>query len=184
MSKIFGELPTSVTVDGKAYPINTDFRVWAEICECLQNNKFSYEEKVLKLLCEAYTKELPPSFDSAVHALLEFMALGNNGRSSEGGACKKIIDYSLDEGLIYAGFMQQYGIDLYTKDLHWWSFINLLNSLDENTAFMKIIGYRSMDCESIKNKELKRFYRKMKNKYRLCQNIEDNEIASALDSVI
>lgn len=184
MRKFFDALPSSVIVEGKAYVINTDFRLWAKICGYLESENFSYEEKILKLLCEAYTEELPPHLDSAVYALLEFMMQGKKMGSSNGGACEKILDFSLDEGLIYAGFMQQYGIDLYTQNLHWWSFINLLNSLDENTAFMKIIGYRSVNCEAIKNKELKRFYRKMKNKYRLCKNIEDNEIASALDSVI
>ena len=94
------------------------------------------------------------------------------------------MNFSCDEGLIYAAFMEQYGIDLYMVNLHWWSFMNLLNGLSDDTVFMKIVGYRSVKCESIKNKEMKKFYRKMKNKYRLSGDLCDEKIASALESVM
>ena len=45
---------------------------------------------------------------------------------------------------------------------------------------MKIVGFRSINCESIKNKELKKFYRKMKNKYKLYGDFNEDKIASAL----
>ena len=182
MNKLFYKLPQSVVIDDVSYEINTDFRVWAEICDYMEDDKFSYEEKILKLLCDAYTRELPPYLDSAVDALLNFMVQGKKGGSSEGGA--RLMDFSKDEGIIYASFMQQYGIDLYEADLHWWSFINLLNGLDENTVFMKIVGFRGMNCGKIKNKELKKYYRRMQEKYRLCDNVSDDKIASALESVM
>lgn len=179
MRKAFSKLPESVIVEGNDYPINTDFRLWIELCDFMDSDA-SYEEKVLKLLCCAYTKELPPHLDTAVLALFEFMSLGKIGRSFSVGPCEKVMDFLEDEGLIYAAFKEQYNIDLYCDNLHWWSFINLLNGLSEDTAFMKIVGYRSINCESIKNKELKRFYRKMKNKYKLSGDFSEDKIASAL----
>lgn len=184
MVMMYNTLPQSIKVHDKMYPINTDFRTWIDICVYLEDENFSFEEKILKLLCDAYTKELPPDIESATNALLEFMMGKKKGESSRGGASDKIFDFSVDEGLIYASFMQQYGIDLYTATLHWWSFIHLLSGLDENTAFMKVIGYRTINIEKIKNKDLKMFYRRMKNKYRLYECIADEEIASALDSVM
>lgn len=183
MRKPFGELPRCVFVEGKYYTINTNFRIWTELCDFFESNA-SYEEKILKLLCYGYTEELPPHLDSAVFALFDFMALGKAGRGSGGEPHEKIMNFSCDEGLIYAAFMEQYGIDLYLVNLHWWSFMNLLNGLSEDTAFMKIVGYRSIKCESIKNKEMKKFYRKMKNKYRLSGDVNDEKIASALESVM
>ncbi len=182
--KIYDTLPQSIKVEDKTYPINTDFRTWIDICVYLEDETYSLEEKVLKLLCDAYTKELPPDIESAVNALLEFMMGKNKRESSYGGASDKIFDFGVDEGLIYASFMQQYGIDLYTATLHWWSFIHLLSALDENTAFMKVIGYRTINIEAIKNKELKMFYRRMKNKYRLYESMADGEIASALEGAM
>ena len=183
MRKAFSKLPESVFVEGKDYAINTDFRVWAELL-CFMESDAPYEEKILKLLCDGYTCELPPHLDTAIFALFDFMMLGKMGRGSRADADEKIMDFYEDEGLIYAAFLQQYAIDLYTVDLHWWSFMNLLKSLDENTAIMKVISYRSVKCESIKNKELKKFYRKMKNRYRLLGNEDDRNIAMALESVM
>lgn len=176
-------MPDCVLVEGKNYNINTDFRTWAELYSFLESSA-TYEEKILKLLVDGYTNELPPHLDSAVKALLDFMVQGNNTTHNRSESSDKIISFSQDEGAIYASFLSQYGINLFTENLHWWSFMNLLNSLDVNTAFMKIITYRTVNCHSIKNKELRKFYRKMKNKYRITNNMNDGEIASVLDSVM
>lgn len=183
MHKPFSKLPECVFVEGKSYSINTDFRLWAELCSFMESSA-TYEEKILKLLLNGYTYELPPHLESSVKALLDFMVQGNNVNEKHKESSEKIISFSQDEGAIYASFLSQYGIDLYESNLHWWSFMNLLNSLDSNTAFMKILTYRSVNCQSIKNKETRKFYRKMKNKYRITDNVNDEKIASVLDSIM
>lgn len=183
MRRAFSALPESVFVEGKDYEINTDFRIWTQICDFMESDA-DYDEKILKLLCYGYSKELPPHLDTAVLALFDFMALGKKGRGSFREPSDRVMDFSQDEGLIYAAFLQQYGVDLYSENLHWWSFINLLNGLGEDTTFMKIVGYRSINCSNIKNKEMKKFYRKMKNRYKLSGDMNDEKIASALESVM
>ena len=183
MNKPFSKLPDCVLVEGKNYRINTDFRIWAELYSFMEGSA-PYEQKILKLLLDGYTNVLPPHLDSAVNALLDFMVQGIDKENKHSESSDKIISFSQDEGAIYASFLSQYGIDLFRENLHWWSFINLLNSLDANTAFMKIISYRTVDCQSIKNKELRKFYKKMKNKYKITINMNDGEIASVLDSII
>lgn len=183
MNKPFSTLPDCVFVEGKNYNINTDFRIWAELCSFMESSA-TYEEKILKLLLNGYTNELPPHLDSSVKALLDFMVQGNTINTDYQKSSEKIISFSIDEGVIYASFLYQYGIDLYKENLHWWSFMNLLNSLNSNTAFMKIVTYRSINCQLIKNKEMRQFYRKMKNKYRITDIVNDEEIASVLDSII
>ncbi len=183
MIKPFSRLPDCVLVEGKNYNINTDFRTWAELYSFMESSA-TYEQKILKLLLDGYTNELPPHLDSAVKALLDFMVQGNNTKHNHSESSDKIISFSHDEGAIYASFLSQYGINLFTENLHWWSFMHLLNSLDVNTAFMKIVTYRTVNCQSIKNKEMRKFYRKMKNKYRITNNMNDGEIASVLDSVM
>ena len=63
--------------------------------------------------------------------------------------------------------MTQYKIDLQTADLHWWQFKSLFKSLDDNNKICKIMEYRAIDLSQIKDKEQKKFYRKMKALYRL-----------------
>ncbi len=183
MYKPFSKLPDSVFVEGKNYTINTDFRIWAELCIFMESSA-TYEEKILKLLLNGYTNELPPHMDSAVKALFDFMARENTTKTNCSTSFEKIMDFSQDEGIIYASFLSQYGIDLYKANIHWWTFMHLLNALDENTAFMKIVTYRSINCNSIKNKEIRKFYRKMKNKYSIKSNMNDEKIVSALESII
>lgn len=183
MIKPFSRLPDCVLVEGKNYNINTDFRTWAELYSFLESSA-TYEQKILKLLSDGYINELPPHLDSAVKALLDFMVQDNDTKHTRSESSDKIISFSQDEGAIYASFLSQYGIDLFTENLHWWSFMHLLNSLDVNTAFMKIVAYRTVNCQSIKNKEMRKFYRKMKSKYRITQNMDDGEIASVLDSIM
>ena len=183
MHKPFSKLPDSVFVEGTNYKINTDFRIWAELCSFMESSA-TYEEKILKLLINGYTSKLPPHMDLAVKALLDFMFRENDVNHSTNEGAEKLMSFSIDEGIIYASFLSQYGIDLYNANLHWWSFMNLLNGLNEDTAFMKIIAYRSVNCQSIKNKEMRKFYRKMKHKYSITDNIKDEKIANALESIM
>ncbi len=144
----------------------------------------TYEEKILKLLIDGYTNELPPHMDSAVKALFDFMVQGKDVNHSPHKSSEKLMSFSKDEGVIFASFLSQYGIDLYNANLHWWSFMHLLNGLNDNTAFMKIVAYRSVNCQSIKNKDMRKFYRKMKYKYNITDNINDEKIASAIESIM
>ena len=64
--------------------------------------------------------------------------------------------------------MEQYKIDLNNiKYLHWWKFKALFNSLNKNTHFVEIMGYRAMDLSKIKDKEEKKRYKRLQKIYAL-----------------
>lgn len=184
MSKLFEKPPQSVFAEGKNYEINTDFRVWLEIWR-LMESEVGYEEKISKLLCLAYKNELPPHLDTAVSALLRFFSVGEEKRiNKDGTQGERVMDFAADEGLIYAAFVQQYGIDLYEEELHWHKFIRLLNGLGDDTAFMRIVGYRSISYDKIKDKNTRKILRRLKNKYRLSGCVTDEEMTAALDGIM
>lgn len=56
----------------------------------------------------------------------------------------KTMDFEQDAGLIYAGFLQAYGIDLYKvrNVLDWRIFIALLRGLPDNTEFSRVVKLR------------------------------------------
>ena len=97
---------------------------------------------------------------------------------------KRVYDFEIDSELIYAAFMQQYKIDLSTVDLHWWKFKALFNSLSEDTQFIKVVRYRSMDLSKIKDKDQKKFYREMKSFYRLPDNRTEKEKEEGLNNAL
>lgn len=57
----------------------------------------------------------------------------------------KSMDFIQDGPLIYAAFMQAYGMDLNDQRgrLHWWKFTALLRGLPSNTRFMEVVQIRT-----------------------------------------
>ena len=91
------------------------------------------------------------------------------GSGSEETTGEKVYDFTLDADFIYASFFSEYGIDLIAEQgkLHWQKFKSLLNGLSEDSKFMKVIGYRTMEIpratkhnqsEIKRLKKLKRMY--------------------------
>lgn len=58
----------------------------------------------------------------------------------------KVMDFEEDAGLIYAGFLQTYGINLYEERnrMDWREFIVLVRGLPEGTEFSRVVKIRSM----------------------------------------
>ena len=57
-----------------------------------------------------------------------------------------LYDMREDEALIYAGFVQQYGIDLHKEHgrMSWWTFCTLFSGLTTDTNFGKVVELRGM----------------------------------------
>ena len=81
---------------------------------------------------------------------------------------KQPFDFEEDADLIYAGFMQQYGIDLQEENMHWWKFMILLENLGADTRLSRIMEYRTIDTGSKHlSKEQRKFYQAMQRYYGL-----------------
>lgn len=57
---------------------------------------------------------------------------------------EKTMDFEQDAGLIYAAFLQTYGIDLYEQKnkMDWRMFTTLIKGLPENTEFSRVVKLR------------------------------------------
>lgn len=127
-------LPNTVTVDGKAFLLNTDYRVWLRYTRDIKSGEI-FDASYL------FEGEYPPAI--SIVALLDFWQpkspLPRPIRHSDAIP----IDYDLDADLIYAAFLEQYGIDLIdVEHLHWHKFIALLRGISEDTKLGKVMGYR------------------------------------------
>lgn len=179
MNILTAPLPKSVMVNGKEYEINTDFKVWIEIENIILNDNMSIYEKIAKMLKMCY-KTLPKSLPDALDAMMAFYLMSpQNDRPSKKPKNKNVKPiYSFDEDApyIYSAFLSEYGIDLIKQNLHWWQFVSLLKGLGDENKFCKIITWRAIDIDEIKDKSQKKFIRKMKNIYRL-KNVKTGEMA-------
>lgn len=76
---------------------------------------------------------------------------GKNEKSGTSSNYVKYVDYQKDAGAIYAGFYQQYGIDL-TKErgkLQWSQFHALFDGLSDKTQIQKIIKIRQKSLSDL-----------------------------------
>ncbi|MBE7012201.1 MAG: hypothetical protein E7415_05960 [Ruminococcaceae bacterium] len=167
-------LPESITIGKENYPINTDFRVWIEIQNTLENPDLSNADKIIRFFSLAFISPvLPASIEEALSALSEFLSPLPKGEGGSGGKCNTpSFSFIYDGGLIYAAFLSQYGIDLSSAQLHWWRFLALFYSLD-NCRFTDIVSIRNADLSSVKDPDYKRFLRKQKRIYRIPTTLPD-----------
>lgn len=162
------DLPRSISVSGKEYPIQADFRTWVRVDSIIQDNAIP-EELKLPVICRVIGFNLF-TFEGEQtdlwHALMGFFYCGKQLKESHAktnGRQAYRFDYDMD--LIYAAFRQQYNINLLKADLHWFEFRALFNALTEDTVIVKVIGFRTRDISKLKGderkqaQELERYYR-------------------------
>lgn len=154
--------------------LRTDFRESIKFELLMQDNNLDEQTKVIQALkLYYYDTSKIDNLKEAIEDILWFYACGKKEQKvdenkKEGKKNKQIYSYEFDDEYIYSAFMEQYKIDLNSiKYLHWWKFKALFNNLNENIQFSKIMSYRAMDLSKIKDKDMKKQYRKLKNLYAL-----------------
>lgn len=130
-------LPNTITVNGRAYSIYTDFRIWLRFAKDWEKATHGESVDVAYL----FKNDHPARVDMT--SFLEFYQPENPlPRQIGPEETIRALDFTLDADLIYAAIMQQYGIDLLEKNMHWHKFLALLRGL-KGTKLDEIMGYRT-----------------------------------------
>lgn len=158
-----------VSSDGTTYKINPDFRIVLACLERLADPDKKDIEKVLFLAHHFFLKETPPDM---AELFSDFITGGETADDRE----EALLDFAQDSGVIYASFRQQYGINLLTERLHWAEFQQLLAGLNQNTAFGRRIQLRTLDINTLPEKERAK-WRRLKDEVAVKQPISKAEHA-------
>lgn len=134
--KLQDRLPEGVTVDGKFYKMDFDFRNVFRMIEILDRDDMLPEAKAYKALCCLCKR--PKNAEKVLGAV---KALLFKAPRKKGG--QRVTDFIQDAGLIRAAFRQAYGIDLYRDRLHWIEFTELMNALPEGSRYAEVVGIRA-----------------------------------------
>ena len=134
--KLQDRLPDGVTVDGKFYRCDFDFRNVLKMIEVLDRDDMMPEAKAYKAI--SFLQKRPKN---AVRVLEAVKGLLFKAPRKTGG--QKVTDFIQDAGLIRAAFRQAYGIDLYRAKLHWIEFTELLNAIPEGSRYSEVVGIRA-----------------------------------------
>jgi hypothetical protein len=126
-----------ITYRGQDYPFHPYFnRVLTLLTEVFPNEMLTDEEKI-SITVNALS-EAPPTQDVFELILLELFPKPKHPSD------KKTMDFEQDADLIYAGFRQAYGIDLFAErnKMDWRIFQALVKGLPEGTEFSRIVKLR------------------------------------------
>ncbi|MDR1001866.1 MAG: bacteriophage Gp15 family protein [Oscillospiraceae bacterium] len=156
MSSLLKPLPDAVMVDGRGFPIYTDYRDWIEFHLAMQDTESGEMAKIIFAL-SMFKEETPENIEAAIGGLIDFMLCGESRSGEESVSPGKRYygyDFEADSKLIYAAFVQVYNIDLYdVSELHWWKFMALLSGMPDNTRIAQIMSIINQDTSEMQPKE-------------------------------
>lgn len=129
-----------MTVDGRFYPLDLDFRNVLRMMEILGNDDLMPDARnYLALKC--FTKH-PKNVDKVLAAAKEILF------DARPGTGERLTSFEQDAGLIRAAFRQVYGINLFTAKLHWLEFTELLHNLPDGNRYEEVLGIRARPLPS------------------------------------
>lgn len=137
--KLFETLPDGVTVDGKRYACDFDFRNVFRMLDVMQMTDIYPDARdYLCIKCVVKhprrVKDVPGVYKAVCDTIFE-------KAPDKGG--EKITSFEQDAGLIRTAFRQVYGINLFTDRLTWFEFTELLHHLPEGNRYEDVIGIRA-----------------------------------------
>ena len=136
--KPYDRLPDTVTYKDHIYPLDLSYAAFFAVSDAMQDERLMYHQK-LEIALDTFVLEPHP--DEA-ELLEEIYKLLKDKRPKVDGPTYMNIEQ--DWPYICAGFMQAYGIDLFTdKDIHILQFQAYLQGLPKSTKLMDIIGIRA-----------------------------------------
>ena len=182
-----GSLPTSVSIRGREFFAETDFRTMIELEKLILDTSIDAEHRVIRILETIYTEGIPEDIEEAFQGVIYLYSCGNPPDKKRQEAKKKkngqieikeklIYDYEFDAPYIYGAFLSQYGIDLQDIPyLHWWKFQALFKSLPTTQKIVEIMGYRATETAQIKDNKERARIQKLQSIYALPQNLSTEE---------
>ena len=184
MTRTLWERPVSrVTYGGKPYRLRTAFRRVLQCYRVMEDDALGDEDKIglcLALLLRPLSRLRAGRLEAADKIRLFeaiFRDYVDTGGKKTGG--EKAFDFDQDAGLIYAAFVQCYGLDLVGKDrgLHWWKFAQLLGGLPEDTRLMQVASIRTrpLPKPTRYNAEERQSLLRLKGLYRLEETAAERE---------
>lgn len=185
-------LPTTITVAGRDFFADTDFRTFIRLEQLIMNPEISSRRMVEDGLDLVFPRQRPRTGEDAWKAVLEFYSCGKElrpdtvDRGPEPAlAPKRIYDYDHDAPYIFAAFISQYGIDLNAVAfLHWWKFQALFRGLDDKNKIVQIMGYRAADTSKIKDDNERQRIANLQYIYRLPDGQTREEKAGTIGAVL
>lgn len=158
-------------------PIYSDFRTGVEMRIYLADPDLTDQECIALCIRALFGENAPEDPEQGLCGVNWFLhgwspetgtQESAKGKESKGesAAEERMIDMDVDQWRIYTAFYRQYGIDLNTADMHYWTFMGLLSNLDE-CALTKVIDIRMRQPNNKMSAEERKWLADAKRQYQL-----------------
>jgi hypothetical protein len=134
--KLYERLPDGVTVNGRFYRCDFDFRNVLKMLDVMQRDDIVPDAR--DYLCAKCVCKPPKNAGELYKALCGLLF----GKDADHGG-KRLTSFEQDAPLIRAAFRQVYGIDLFRDKLTWFEFTELLHGLPDGNRYEDVIGIRA-----------------------------------------
>lgn len=164
----------------KGYPINSDFRIGIQMFQALNDSELTEMEQVYKaceLLFDADGTEEYPDMATMQEGVQWFLSdWYTDNPVNDSKKEKKDMDYDVDQWRIFSGFLMQFGINLNEVDMHFWTFMGLLSTLEE-CAFTRIVDIRTKKIDPKMKPSDKKALKEVKERYAL-ESVQDAQMSA------
>lgn len=172
------------------YRLNTDFTIGIQMMQAQYDNAIADFEKTDSLMYLLFADEdgslqEHPEGEEFKECVNWFLNGWFHDHPEERRDKTRNVDYDVDQWRIYADFLQVYGIDLSSTDMHWWKFCGLLwNMPYRQSAFQQVVYARTAVPDRNSGAEERKRIRENKKKYALEQLNEPKEYTAEEKSAI
>ena len=173
--RLYDSLPKGVTVNGKFYKCNFDFRNVLKMLDIMQREDIELSARdylCAKCVCR------PPKNASDVYNELCNVLFEKRPKTGE----KRVTSFEQDAPLIRAAFWQVYGINLFTDKLTWFEFSELLQGLPQGNRYDEIVGIRARPMPAPTKYNQKEREWLMKAKQSCALHLTEQEAAKKYDT--
>lgn len=172
--KLYETYPEGVTVDGRFYKLDFDFRNVLRMMEILGRDDLMPDARdYLALKCLTKHPKKTEKVLKAARAVL-FPEKGNAGG-------ERVTSFEQDADLIRTAFRQVYNIDLARDKLHWLEFTELLHNLPDGNRFTETVSIRARPLPAATKYNQKEREWLMKAKAQVALHKTDAEAARQYD---
>lgn len=159
---MLGGLPQTLKVNGKSYPINSDYRNILQIISAYADPELKDEEKVYILLRRIYQKsfqDIPAEdYADAVRVANHFIECEND---HDDRPSPRVVNWEKDEQLIFPAVNKVAGMEIRSVPyMHWWTFYGYFQNIDPEGTWGFILTLRSKKAKGKKlEKHEKEFWK-------------------------
>lgn len=170
--------PRIVRINGKCFEIDTSYTTAIECNQVALDRSIGDTERALAIIYKLYGEKGLNScenYDKLLELAKKYLRAGGEEKELKSEPQEPDMDYVKDMPYIKVSFMSDYNIDLDSeqyKNMHWWTFYNLLNGLSNSELgncciLNRIRNLRNMDLSKIKDIKERKKIEEMQQQFSL-----------------